>query len=74
MENKNTSTTKGLTKEQAKVALEKGEMIRISTLFASGTNRIYVNCSEDCCRDDFDSFEEFWDSWGGEFEIDGEML
>lgn len=58
-----------LTREEVLAHLEKGGAVeepRNSTgaLAASGTVGVYVRCSSDCCGADFDSFEEFWESYG----------
>jgi len=65
-----------LSKEQAKEALEKDEIITITTLWAiKSGNGVYVNCYPDCncSMDTYSSFEEFWDIWGDCFEKRGRI-
>lgn len=66
-----------LSKEQAKEALEQDKELSIGTLWAiKSGNGVYVNCYPDCncSMDTYSSFEEFWDNWGGYFEVSGKII
>ena len=68
---------RGLTKEEAKKALEDDIDITIGSLYASRLpdGKIYVNCYPDCnCSQDvLDNFEIFWINWGHEFAERGRI-
>ena len=66
----------GLTKLEARKAIDNGDAISINTLWASKSgNGVYINCYPDCncSQDSYSSFEEFWKYWGPEFEDVGRI-
>ena len=56
-------------KEDAHKALLDGETLYVPTWYFTmyEDGRVYATCGEDnCCENDFDTFDEFWDWYGDE--------
>ena len=66
----NEPEAKLLTKEEVLAHLEKGGAVEepgnsSGNLHASGCEKyVFVNCSGGCCDSDYNSFEEFWQTYG----------
>jgi len=57
-----------MNKEDAHKALTDGQTLFVPTWYFTSCDgeRIYATCDhENCCENDFDSFEEFW-KWHGD--------
>lgn len=62
-----------MNREDCLLAMRSDLQVYTSTFFAAllPSGKVYFDCSEGCCRDEFENFDAFWDCWGSTVEEEG---